>query len=420
MKLLKKTTYYYFIFSIITFFILVIAFYVIAEYLIYKDVDNRLNSERKYFEEYMYHNHGVWYYGCYFVDNKVEVKTVPTWKSETSFKDTMLLDRQANEKIPFREVTFYMRFDKNIFQISIRKSLIESRLLIEYITIIMISLMGLLFLIMYVVQQRIAAGIWKPFYITLSALQAFKLNNQKEMIWKDGNIDEFAELNIVLDHMIEKMRSDYKNLKEFTENASHELQTPVSVIRVRAEELIQSENLTERQQYLIKEIYHSCTKMSKLSQALLLLSKIENRQFTDVSRISFDELTQKKIKEYEELFQLKALKVLYTKHEDFTCTMNTLLADILLSNLIINATKHNFNDGTIAIDLWYNQLIIKNTGEEINTHPDNLFNRFSKGKQRPDSSGLGLAIVKQIIETYRLTITYSYNNSMHTITISRM
>jgi signal transduction histidine kinase len=419
MKLLKKTTYYYFIFSIITFFILVIAFYSIAEYLIYRDVDNRLNSERKYFEEYMYHNHGVWYYGCYFVDNKVEVKTVSTWKNEATFKDTLLFDRQSNEKIPFREVTFYMKFHKDIYQVNIRKSLIESRLLIEYITVIMISLMGLLFLIMYFVQQRIAAGIWKPFYFTLNTLQEFKLNNQKKIEWKDGNIDEFTELNGVLDHMIDKMRSDYKNLKEFTENASHELQTPVSVISVRAEELIQSENLTERQQYLIKEIYQSCTKMSKLSQALLLLSKIENRQFSDVSTISFDELIQKKIKEYEELFQLKALKVFYVNHGDFTCIMNTLLADILLSNLIINATKHNFQDGTIAIDLNSNQLIIKNTGDEINTHPDNLFNRFSKGKQRPDSSGLGLAIVKQIIETYTLTITYSYNQSMHIITISR-
>jgi len=420
MKLLKKTTQYYFVFLILTFLIVVITFYFIAEYLIYKDVESRLQSERKYFEEYMYVNHGKWYDGCYFIDNKVVVHQVSHWSTIAVFKDTLLYDRQANAKIPFRELNFYMKLNNQAYHISIRKSIIESRIMIEYFTVIMIGMLTILFLFMYFFQQRMANRIWKPFYETLKILQELKLNSTTKIEWKDGQINEFAELNNTLNHMILKMRSDYKNLKEFTENASHELQTPISVIRVRSEELIQSEHLTDRQQYLIHDIYESFNRMSTLIQTLLLLSKIENRQFIDVIEIDVDKLITVKINEYEEFFQIKKINLSYTKHQNFICMMNPLLADILLNNLIINSIKHNIEGGFVLLNLFDDRIEISNSGERITVEPDVLFNRFIKSKSKPDSLGLGLAIVKQITDTYDLHITYTYNHPIHMICIRRI
>ena len=417
MKLLTKTTLYYLSFSVAIYLSIAVAFYLVTEYLIYEDVETRLISERTDFKSFITNN-GLWYKSCYFVQNKIEFKPSTYHDDKDVFTDTLLYDRNSDKFIPFRQLVFYTKLGTDYYKISIRKSLLESDKLLRYLTYTMLALLVLGSSIMYFVLRRISGGIWRPFYDTLSRIKSFKLTKEQELELKASSIFEFEELNQVLNKMARKMQKDYKSLKEFTQNASHEMQTPVALINARVEELIQSKNLTEKQVYLVKEINNSSNRISKLTEGLLLLSKIENRQFSQLKDINFDELIRRKIEELEELFLHRHLKVEYEKKGDFVFQINPDLADILLNNLIGNAIKHNFYAGKIVIQLSNSGFEIMNTGDELSIDPKSLFQRFRKGKTSL-SSGLGLAIAKQICDSYGLEIEYYYKSKLHHMKVTR-
>lgn len=417
MKLLTKTTLYYLGFSVIIYLSIAVAFYYVTEYLVYEDVETKLLSEKKDFETFT-ENNGLWYKSCYFVQNKIEFVPSVYHDDKVVFIDTLLYDKNNYQLIPFRQVTFYEKLGSDYYKIHIRKSLIESDKLLKYLTYTLLILMVIGLSVTYFVQRWISKGIWKPFNNTLSKVKSFKLTKEQELELSYSNIYEFEELNGVLNKMVRKMQKDYKNLKEFTQNASHEMQTPVALINARVEELIQSKNLTDKQVYLIQEINNSSNRISKLTQGLLLLSKIENRQFQEIKNVDFDVLIKRKIEELEELFSHKQLKVEYEKNGNFVFYINPDLADVLLNNLIANAIKHNFFGGTIIIKLSDDGFEIINTGDTLSIDPKTMFQRFRKGKTSL-STGLGLAIVKQICDVYGLSIEYYYQNKLHHMKVNR-
>jgi len=418
MKLLTKTNIYYVAFALFTNISIAVTFYYIAENLIYEEVETRLQSEKRDFESFI-RNQGVWYKSCYFVENKIEFQPISTLDKGEYYKDTLLYNRYNDEFIPFRQLTFFIELEGTPYKISIRKSLIESDKLIKYITYTMLLLLILGFSFMYIIQHRLSKSIWKPFYTTLSTIKSFKLGADRKVNFIKSGIYEFEELNKVLTDMTSKLQKDYKNLKEFTDNASHEMQTPVAIISGRIEELIQTKNLTSHQSYLINEIHNTCSRLSKISKALLLLSKIENKQFRETKKINFGELIKNKIEEFEELFIHRKIHLKMEFVEEFVCNLNPALADILLNNLLSNAIKHNISGGTIIISLSSSNLEIANTGEPLIINPKDLFQRFRKGRYSQDSTGLGLAIVKQICNNYGLDVVYSYKNNLHYISITR-
>ena len=219
--------------------------------------------------------------------------------------------------------------------------------------------------------------------------------------------------------MIEKIYHDYSRLKEFSENASHEIQTPLSVIRSKLELLIQSENLNEEQVNFIQRINEAVSKLSRLNSALLTLTKIENRQFDDAVEIQVGTLIRKKLDELGEWIKQKNLEIIMIDaNEAATLKINPYLADLLFDNLIMNAIKHNIENGMINITLKNQRLSISNTGAPLHTDPEKLFTRFAKNDPASDSLGLGLAMVQQICASYHFDLHFTSEKSFHTIIIS--
>jgi signal transduction histidine kinase len=278
--------------------------------------------------------------------------------------------------------------------------------------------LGLLLLLWF--QGKISKKIWKPFYETLSKTKSFEVNEGRGLQLEKQEIYEFNELNAELGRMTEKISRDYKNLKEFTENASHEIQTPLALINSRIEELIQEKDFTRHQMAWIQDIHESTVRLSKLNQALLLLSKIDNGQFYDHESIHMGRLIENKLADFEEIFNLKGLKVEFSRTREFVVEINAVLADILVSNLINNAVKHNFEGGKIKIGVSTDQLVIQNTGEDPQTDPSGFFERFKKHNTGSGSLGLGLAIVKKICDLYGLNIHYTYAEGIHALYLVRI
>ena len=306
MKLLAKTNRIYLAFSLAIYLFAGLAFYQVIKILIYDEVESRLRVEKKDFEDYI-RIHNSWS-SAYFVENKIEVTPAQIIASE-SFSDTLMHNRYDEDLIPFRQLTFYTSIGGVTHKVLIRKSLIQSYRLIEVITATMATCLVLLLIGTFWFQGKLSGRIWHPFYETLSRIKHFNLANGASLELEKPEIDEFKELNEVFLKMGEKMQQDYQSLKEFTENASHEMQTPLALINAKVEQLIQAQKLTATQTHWIEDIYQASRRMARLNQGLLLLAKIENYQFTDNQSINLGKLLAEKLKDMEEIMLFKQISV---------------------------------------------------------------------------------------------------------------
>jgi signal transduction histidine kinase len=217
--------------------------------------------------------------------------------------------------------------------------------------------------------------------------------------------------------MADKMQHDYQGLKEFTENASHEMQTPLALINAKVEQLIQSSQLTEHQSDWIDGIYQASRRMARLNQGLLLLAKIENGQFGDTHTVDLTAELMQRLTDMDEVIAHKQLTLSSDLREPFRVQLPPFLADSLVTNLISNAIRHNQAGGTIHVCSSAETLELSNTGPAPASDPATLFDRFKKGATNAESVGLGLAIVRQICHSYELGIDYQYQAGMHTLTL---
>ncbi|MCK5442148.1 MAG: HAMP domain-containing histidine kinase [Maribacter sp.] len=274
----------------------------------------------------------------------------------------------------------------------------------------------LFLLIMGLINRQVSKIILMPFKRLLQSIQSFDLSQGGQIELPETKVQEFSELNHFLKKMIAKALNDYRMLKEFAENSSHELQTPLSIIRGKLELLMESD-INDEQARLILPAYDSIEKLSKINQALGLLLKIENNQFANMQPIDFSVLTDKVLSAFSELIELKSI-TLKKEIEDYVqLKIHVDLADILLSNLIKNAIRHNNNNGKIEVSLNSGQLIVKNTGSPPEVPVEQLFQRFKKSNQSSESIGLGLSIIKQICDLYKFKVEYDYIDQLHIIKI---
>ncbi|GAB3997425.1 hypothetical protein GCM10028807_42610 [Spirosoma daeguense] len=419
MKLLAKTNRIYLSFSLVIYLLTALVFYQIIRLLIYDEVESRLRIERRDFETYV-RAHNTWTDSPYFIENKIEVVPVPKRASYgETFIDTLIKNRYDLELIPFRQLTFYEPIQGKMHRVSIRKSLIQTYRLIEVVTATMLVFLGLLLLGTFWFQRRLSGRIWQPFYDTLSRIKRFDLSHDTSLELQTSEITEFTELNDVLQKMAAKMQQDYRSLKEFTENASHEMQTPLALINAKVEQLIQTEQLAENQTNWIETIYQASRRISRLNQGLLLLAKIENRQFNESHPVDLANLLCEKLNDMDEVLTFKELSVKVDLMAPFEVQLPTALAESLVTNLVNNAIKHNQPNGRIELQSTANELCLSNTGGKLTSEPERLFERFKKESTGPDSVGLGLSIIRQICDSYGLHIAYQETDGIHQFCITR-
>lgn len=278
-----------------------------------------------------------------------------------------------------------------------------------------------IFLILLVIvgltNLMISRRILSPFHQTLKAIQRFSLKAGSDINFPSTRTREFQQLNYFLMKMTGKARADYRALKEFTENASHELQTPLAVIRGKLELLLESP-LTEEQGNQILSALGSIERLSKINHSLALLNKLENQEFTAVNPINFSAHVRSILNDLSELMVMKSIAVKENIAENVHVVIHPSLADIMITNLLSNAIRHNVEGGNVDIDLTSERLLIANTGLPPQMPLEETFHRFKRASHDSDSVGLGLAIVKQICDVTGLSIDYVYENKRHRVTVT--
>ncbi len=338
----------------------------------------------------------------------IETKRVDKNRVEAkSYKELYLNDEAEGEKEPYLEYTNTVLINGQYYLIKIRHSLLENDDLLLAIALPLLLLLILIFIISFIVTSRLNKTVWRDFETNLKQIEQFSFGNKQPLKLKESNIEEFDRLNKTINQLTEKLQSDYQSLKEFTENASHEIQTPLSIILLNLEEMLQqdlSKDIFER----VVVTINSVKRLSALNKSLLLLSKIENKQFEAKHNLNLTELLLAKLDEFKPLLEKNNISTDVVRNDDFQVDINFQLAEILINNLLSNAIKHNVSNGKILIDINASGLKICNTGKKTRLTNQTIFNRFTK--ENSQSYGLGLAIVKQICTAHSLQINYGYTN----------
>ncbi|HLX67138.1 MAG TPA: HAMP domain-containing sensor histidine kinase [Puia sp.] len=276
-------------------------------------------------------------------------------------------------------------------------------------------------LLVLLVLVVISAGliskyILAPFKRTMRVIQSFDLKQKESIRLHATRTSEFSELNTFLKKMTERAREDYQSLKEFTENASHELQTPTAIIRGKLDLLMESD-IRDEQAILIAEMQNALERLSRIHSSLTLLTKLENQEYDVSEPVNMSSLVRAALGSFEELIEMKSLRLRAEIGENVYVRLHAALADLLLMNLVGNAIRHNAGEGWITVRLTGEGLVIANSGREPQVPVAELFERFKKGNPGGDSIGIGLAIVRQICDLSGFTVEYQFRDGVHMIAV---
>ncbi len=339
-------------------------------------------------------------------------------KATRHFSSVTVYKQNEHEQKLFRQLEFPVTVKGKIYTAYVRKSQEETEDIVQLILKITLAIVLFLLITLFIINRFILNKLWRPFNSTLNEIKKFNVSGSNDIYLHLTSTNEFKELNGAVYAMTEKASRDYSEIKSFTENASHELQTPLAIIASKVELLSQSETLKEEEMNAIQSISQTTNRLSKLNQSLLLLAKIDNKQFNKAEQIDISAILLHHANNYEELFHAKEINVTKNIAKDVFVTMNETLADTLIINLLTNSIKHNTVKGFIDIELTEKQLVISNSGKVLNVNPVVFFERFKKESTSHDSMGLGLSIVKKICETYGFEIGYNYAGQVHSIRVN--
>lgn len=277
--------------------------------------------------------------------------------------------------------------------------------------VIQFALIVTIFGVAVVLTMRfISRRLWLPFDRTLRAIESFRLEEGTVPALPKSNIREFARLNAVLDKLMTNSLNSYRMQKEFTENASHELQTPLAVFQGKLDILLQQPGITESQAAIIQDLYQMNSRLSHLSRNLLLLAKMENSQFERSEDIDVVAVLSEQLPLLENLVGGISLRRDF-RSGSLPVKANRVLLESLTNNLVVNAVRHNRPDGEVTVAVVGRTLVVSNTADGPALNANLIFNRFYRPAGQTKGNGLGLAIVKAVCDYHGWAVAYSYRFS---------
>lgn len=422
--LLSKTTKPFIIYVLIILVISIPTYYLVVDAIWKHELDehndivarktaSQINS-LKLSEEKLIETIQLW--------NDVQPSTnIRKLEKNDNLKDSIFIVEKPHDFLHFEEVDRFRCLSKVIYlnkkpyRFNIETNIEETQETIFFISITTVFLFvlivgGLLFL-----NRRLSKSVWKPFRNTLDKLKTFSLNNQTKIEFSKTDVSEFDELNQSLTKLIEHNVSVYKTQKEFTENASHELQTPLAILKNKLDILLQNQDLTEKQYQIAEEMNRALSRSSRINKNLLLLAKIDNKQF-DSETFHLNEVLNQSLEILQEHFEQKNISVKTEISDNVKVNGNIGLTEVLINNLILNAIRHTSINGSILIRLSQSEFEVSNSGTG-KLNGDLLFKRFSRFSKDNNGSGLGLAIVQEICKSQNWTINYRFENNNHIFSV---
>ena len=386
MNLINKISRYFLFVSILVFIVVSAGLYFVIENTITEETDEQLsNISQKAIQELKIGK-------AVSFSPFVEIIPANQANGKNEFKDVLIKSNEEDEGEPFRQLTTFVNMNGKSYKIIVRISLIEKEDMLSSIIAVALAAFLLFILVLYFTNKIISKNILKDFYDTLKKLENFSLKSDVQLNLTTSKIEEFKQLNKSLLFLAEKAKSEYRSLKEFSEETNHEIQTPISVIKSKLELLLQSNDLSEDDLSLLDTSLKNLGRLERINKSLLLLNKLEHRDLFETTRINLTEEIDNVIATYNDFIAEKKIALSRSLENDIEIKANQQLINILLSNIISNAIKHNVNT-------------------------EKFFERFYKESASTESVGLGLTIAKKICDLYGLTVTNKYYDKLYSVIV---
>ena len=420
MKLLNRTLSY-----LSVAFLLVIGIWAAILYFnlldeIYDSIDDGLDNSKILIIEKAQRDSTI-IYKTSFMESNYAIREIPMARAR-KLKDTyidstlFMVNEQDYEPVRILKTAFRAQ-NGRYYQLDVVSSIVEEDDLITDLFYSIVWLYVILLASILVINNILLKRIWKPFYAILDRLKRFSLESPEPIPAPDTRVTEFKMLHESVTALLDRTLSTFNNQKQFIENASHELQTPLAISINKLELLIEKESLPEAELHDISSVIQSLERLTRLNKTLLLLSKIENRQFPTQVVVNLNEVTDRALGELSDLADYKSVTISNRYEATLTTEMNPELASILVFNLLKNAIVHNVDGGTVDVTINSTALIVENTSQATKLDASKIFTRFYKSTKSNASTGLGLSMVKSIADYYALTVQYDYDQTHRFIVI---
>ncbi|QSB29408.1 HAMP domain-containing histidine kinase [Flavobacterium sp. CLA17] len=341
----------------------------------------------------------------FLVLSKVPVK--PRQKETTFSNDYRIIEGEENE---YRILQYHFTYEKEGYQLEIGSDLSEVNDLTFIIRLFIIIVLVIILLVTFLADTVYIEYLLKPFYKIIDT----KIRRVNEPETFDhtpikAKSRDFRELDLVLNQMMDRIGELFKKEKQFISNVSHELLTPIALLKNKLENLLQNDSLDDTAVDKIASSLKTLDMLKKIINNLLLISRIENNQYTTEEEIHFYEIITDMQEDLQDRIEDKEIEFSNTMEHDFSFKGNKTLIHILIYNLITNAIKYNTQKGKITIaDGFLNRnYFISITDSGIGMDPsqiEKIFNRFTRINSDQDGQGLGLAIADSIANFHHIEI----------------
>lgn len=407
-KLIKKTSKTFILTGLVLTILSSVALFFYTKNLLQNEVEEVLHSTESRVTNALQNNSKT-----YSLPPIVEINEVESLQNEI-IKDTIIFDPSQDEMELFRELSTFKSINGKNYQITVRNMEVESEdfLIAIVLSNIIIFVLAFFFLFYFNTTQNLK--LWSPFFKNLEQMKQFSLTSKAPIELVESDVLEFSELKNEISFLTNKVRTDYESLKQFTENVSHEMQTPLAIIQAKIDNIINEQEINDKQFEQVTSIQKDIQRLKQLNKRITTLTKIENNQYVNIEDVIITNLINEKIETFKEL---QFANIVYETKKDLSVLMDAYLADILINNLISNAIKHSKEKKEITIITKDNLLVISNFGDKALAHPENLFLRFYRETTTNQSTGLGLAIVKKICDLYGFKISYKFELNYHIFSI---
>jgi len=414
-KLLTKTTAIYLVFTFAAFFLSALFLNNEAEEYIEQELEKRFSGIEKRITREIEKFGEVRRKRSYVTVTATSI--LPKKSIFPAYSDTLIQNDESERELLYRKKILYSNITDKIYKVEMLQNITDFNKLQEDIFEGLIPAFIILAIVIVLFNSFLSSYFFAPFNKILKQIESYKVGKGKEIPAIETNTAEFSKMQELFYKMVERTDKEYKTLKEYTENMAHEIQTPISVIRNKTENLISDGNLMNTHTESVKTIYNEINHLSRLGISLNLLTKVEHGEFNNIKEIRTGDVIYRQINSISELADLKGLEFELDLYEDHILNIDPILLDIILKNLLSNSINYATNKGPIKLTTTKYDLSISNYGPPLKFSEGTIFSRFSKENKSSTSVGLGLAIVYKICQTNGLRIDYSYSENKHQFSI---
>lgn len=366
----------------------------INEFLSHNDMDDTYASFSKLHSEFLLLSR--------LPDEKVtEFKTV-------FVTEPRIIEDEENE---YRILQYFFKYEGKSYLLEIGNNLAQVKDLYFVIRFFTVAVLIGLILLTFLLEAFYIDFLLRPFYKIID--RKIRHIDDPETYNSETiktHSDDFKELDQALDQMMERMRDVLQKEKQFIANVSHELLTPIAILKNRFENLLQNESIDNEGLEKIVSSLKTLDNLKKIINNLLLIAKIEHHKFQVDETIILRELLNELLEELDDRIKDKEITVISELKQQYTFKGNRTLMHILLFNLLVNAIKYNKEGGHIVLtdgfegEIYW--LAVTDTGKGIPADlTDTLFDRFTRINLQVEGQGLGLAIANSIARFHNSSIT---------------